>query len=54
MSGAAPTGKDADEVTNFETGFDLYCTPGSGDFILTMRPREGVVAGKFKINYIVG
>lgn len=54
MSGAAPTGKDADEVTNFETGFDIYCTNGSGSFTLVMRAKEGTVTGAFKINYHVG
>lgn len=48
----APTGKDLDELEMDE--LDLKFGPGSGQFTLYARGREGYVSDKFKINYIVG
>ncbi len=52
LSGAAPTGKDQDELEM--DSFHMWALPGSGEFSLYMRPLEGYVADKFKVNYIVG
>lgn len=48
----APTGKDLDEMEMDE--LDLKFGPGSGNFTLYARGRDGYVADKFKINYVVG
>lgn len=52
LSGAAPTGKDQDELEM--DAFHMWALPGSGSFSLYMRPLEGFVHDKFKVNYIVG
>lgn len=48
----APTGKDLDELEMDE--LDLKFGPGSGQFVLYARGRDGYIADKFKINYLVG
>lgn len=52
MSGAAPTGKDADEVS-MDT-YELQATPGNGNFLLYIKGQEGYLHDKFKILYTVG
>ena len=48
----APTGKDLDEVEM--DAFHLSFGPGSGQFTLFIQSLEGLVIGKFKINYLIG
>lgn len=48
----APTGKDLDEMEM--DGLELKFAPGSGQFTLYARGRDGYVADKFKVNYLVG
>jgi hypothetical protein len=48
----APTNKDLDELEMDE--LDLKFGPGSGQFTLFARGREGYIADKFKINYVIG
>lgn len=48
----APTGKEVDELQL--DGLDLKFGPGSGQFTLYATALEGVVSGKFKINYLIG
>jgi hypothetical protein len=48
----APTGKDLDELEM--DGLDLKFGPGSGQFTLYARGRDGYIADKFKVNYVVG
>lgn len=48
----APTGKDLDELEM--DGLDLKFAPGTGEFTLYVRGRDGYVADKFKINYLIG
>jgi hypothetical protein len=48
----APTGKDLDEMEMDE--LDLKFGPGSGQFTIYARGRDGYIADKFKINYMIG
>ncbi len=48
----APTGKDLDEIEM--DVIDLVFGPGSGNFTLYARGRDGYVADKFRINYVIG
>ena len=48
----APTGKDLDELEMDE--LDLKFGPGSGQLTIYARGRDGYIADKFKVNYIVG
>ena len=52
MSGAQPTGKDADEVQmDF---YKMIAYPEHGRFVLYIRGLEGYLHDKFKIIYSVG
>ena len=48
----APTGKDLDELDM--DALDLKFGPGSGQFTLYVTGRDGYIADKFKVNYVVG
>ena len=48
----APTGKDLDEMEM--DGLELKFAPGSGQFTLYARGRDGYVADTFKVNYLIG
>ena len=48
----APTGKDLDELEM--DVLDLKLGSGNGQFTLRVKGMEGYVAGKFKINYLIG
>jgi hypothetical protein len=48
----APTGKDLDELDM--DSLDLKFGPGSGQFTLYVIGRDGYIADKFKVNYVVG
>lgn len=48
----APTGKDLDELEMDE--LDLKFGSGGGQFTIYARGRDGYIADKFKINYVVG
>lgn len=50
VSGNAPTGRSADEVTM--EGFTLSCIPTTGSFDVTVSSLLGPVTGKYKFNYI--
>ncbi len=56
LSGAisyeAATGKDQDE--NDMDAIDLLFAPGDKSFTLYAKGRDGYVADKFKVNYLIG
>jgi len=52
QSYAAATGKDQDE--NEMDSFDFRAEAGTGQFTLYVTSHDGMVADKFKINYIAG
>lgn len=52
ISGNTPSdGRDIDEIRL--ENMEMIATPGSGDFALTMNPKEGTTTGKFKVLYFV-
>lgn len=51
QSGAAPTGKSADE--NEMDAFVCRCLPGAGSFTAYIDSAFGPVRDKFKFNYVV-
>lgn len=48
---AAPTNKDLDELDM--DLIDLKFMPGDGQFTVWATPKDGYVADKFKINYLI-
>jgi len=50
----APTGKDLDEVEMDAIDVKLAPGPSTGQFTAYLRGLEGYLAGKFKLNYVVG
>ncbi len=52
ISYEAPTGKDQDELTM--DSIDLRFAPGDKSFTIYAKGREGYIADKFIVNYLIG